>query len=113
MSDTGDTERREHETDSTYFMRVYRAAEKRHPKMESRLLHLGTCLATSLPCVHPVNCQEYSGALGTVPILEFLDSEPPDRVKDPEWRARVRDYVQCTVCGTWGLGPTPVEEFWK
>jgi hypothetical protein len=114
MNDPWDIERREGETDSTYFMRIYRAAEKRYPWMEERLLHLGACLTTGLDCMHPVNCQAHHSILGDVPILEFLDSEPPGRLNDPEYRARIRDFTSCTVCGTHGLdGPTPVERFWK
>lgn len=106
-------ERHKDESDSTYFMRVFKAAEKRYPKMEERLLHLGAYLATGLPCVHPVNCQEYRSTLGNVPILEFLASEPSGRRDDPEYRARVWGHVFCTVCGVHAPdGPTPVDKFW-
>lgn len=90
------------ESDDTYYMRVYRAAERMYPGLEVRLLHYGTCIETRLPCVHPFPLREYHSPLGTMMLPEFIASEPPNRWRgDKAYRDRVMSMTQCTVCDTW------------
>lgn len=42
------------ESDDTYFMRVYRYYENLFPGINTRVLYLGVCKETGLPCIHPI-----------------------------------------------------------
>lgn len=97
--------RQANETDDAWFMRVYRSLKAEHPDCSEPLLFTGACDRTELPCLHPLPFRDYQSPRGMVKLVDFLETEPPAKLEDAEYRKRINSMSYCPVCDTWG----PVE----